>query len=313
MADDDASSFFHLSSITIGDQACQGTACFLARHRDPATWGRAARASPRVHCLGRCFAAPATAADTGRPHVEVAAPRAWCWTASPPAARPPSPPTGRTTGTRPWTKPCASGHSRSSRRSRPRGCAAAAGRPSRRGASGGRPSTRAPRRPTWCATPTRATPAPTSTAISSRTIPTPCSRALPSPRSPPAPAAATCTCARSTRRRWQPSGRPQPRRGPRASLVPRWQVKARRSTWRSSRARAATCAARRPHCSTRWKAADQRCAPDRPTHPSMGCSARPRRSTTSRPWPLSPGSSATAPPPTGRWAPAAARAPRSCP
>jgi NADH:ubiquinone oxidoreductase subunit F (NADH-binding) len=75
MADDDASSFFHLSSITIGDQACQGTACFLARHRDPATWGRAARASPRVHCLGRCFAAPATAADTGRPHVEVAAPQ----------------------------------------------------------------------------------------------------------------------------------------------------------------------------------------------------------------------------------------------
>jgi NADH:ubiquinone oxidoreductase subunit F (NADH-binding) len=76
MAHTKADSFFHLRAVTIGDQACQGTACFLARHRDPATWERAAHASPRVYCLGRCFAAPATAADTGRPHVEVAAPRA---------------------------------------------------------------------------------------------------------------------------------------------------------------------------------------------------------------------------------------------
>jgi NADH:ubiquinone oxidoreductase subunit F (NADH-binding) len=69
-----ATSFFHLASVVIGGQACQGTACFLARHRDPATWARAVEGSPRLHCLGRCFAAPATAADTGRPAVELAAP-----------------------------------------------------------------------------------------------------------------------------------------------------------------------------------------------------------------------------------------------
>ena len=65
-------SFFHLEEVGIVDQACQGTACFLARHRDPGTWSRAVDTTPRVHCLGRCHAAPATAAgDPGRPHVEV--------------------------------------------------------------------------------------------------------------------------------------------------------------------------------------------------------------------------------------------------
>ena len=72
----DGESFFHLGSVTLRDQACQGTACFLARHRDPATWARAVGSTPRVHCLGRCFAAPATAAGTGHPHVQVASPRA---------------------------------------------------------------------------------------------------------------------------------------------------------------------------------------------------------------------------------------------
>jgi NADH:ubiquinone oxidoreductase subunit F (NADH-binding) len=67
-------SFFHLEHVALVDQACQGTACFLARHRDPATWARTAGESPRVHCLGRCYAAPATAADTTRPHVEAATP-----------------------------------------------------------------------------------------------------------------------------------------------------------------------------------------------------------------------------------------------
>jgi len=71
----DTAAFFHLTSVAVRDQACQGTACFLARHRDPATWARAVEGSPRVYCLGRCFAAPAMAADPGRPAVEVAAPQ----------------------------------------------------------------------------------------------------------------------------------------------------------------------------------------------------------------------------------------------
>ena len=68
--------FFHLEAVAITDQACQGTACFVARHRDPERWAQAEGESPRVHCLGRCYAAPATAAETARPPVEIDAPHA---------------------------------------------------------------------------------------------------------------------------------------------------------------------------------------------------------------------------------------------
>jgi hypothetical protein len=69
-------SFFHLEAVAITDQACQGTACFVARHRDPERWAQAEGESPRVHCLGRCYAAPATASETARPPVEIDAPHA---------------------------------------------------------------------------------------------------------------------------------------------------------------------------------------------------------------------------------------------
>ena len=68
------SSFFHLADVELDHQPCQGTACFVARHLDPARWEEASDATPRVYCLGKCFAAPATAADRGRPRVEVASP-----------------------------------------------------------------------------------------------------------------------------------------------------------------------------------------------------------------------------------------------
>jgi NADH:ubiquinone oxidoreductase subunit F (NADH-binding) len=64
-------SFFHLDGIAIESQLCQGTACFVARHRDPDRWRRAEAAEPRVYCLGACHSAPAGATDRARPHIVV--------------------------------------------------------------------------------------------------------------------------------------------------------------------------------------------------------------------------------------------------
>jgi NADH:ubiquinone oxidoreductase subunit F (NADH-binding) len=65
---------FRLAGVDITDQLCQGTACFAAQHRDPPRWERAEESTPRVYCLGRCYAAPAAANDATRPHVGVDAP-----------------------------------------------------------------------------------------------------------------------------------------------------------------------------------------------------------------------------------------------
>jgi NADH:ubiquinone oxidoreductase subunit F (NADH-binding) len=64
-------SFFHLAGVDLIDQACQGTACFVARHRAPDRWASAEASEPRVYCLGMCHAAPATAVDDVRPHIDV--------------------------------------------------------------------------------------------------------------------------------------------------------------------------------------------------------------------------------------------------
>jgi NADH:ubiquinone oxidoreductase subunit F (NADH-binding) len=64
-------SFFHLAGVAVVDQVCQGTACFVARHRAPDRWARAEAPGPRVYCVGRCYAAPAAASDTGGPRVVV--------------------------------------------------------------------------------------------------------------------------------------------------------------------------------------------------------------------------------------------------
>lgn len=68
--------FFHLAGVRIEDQHCVGTACFVARHRNPARWAQAEQEEPRVHCLGKCNLAPASATDVTRPHVGVDAPDA---------------------------------------------------------------------------------------------------------------------------------------------------------------------------------------------------------------------------------------------
>lgn len=60
-------SFYHLQNINIDACACQGLACYVARHTNPERWQRAYSAGPRVHCFGKCYAAPATGGEAVRP------------------------------------------------------------------------------------------------------------------------------------------------------------------------------------------------------------------------------------------------------
>ena len=70
-ADTFSRSFFHLASVPIATQACQGTACFVARHRNPDRWADAEAGDSRVYCLGKCYVSPAVATDDVRPNVTV--------------------------------------------------------------------------------------------------------------------------------------------------------------------------------------------------------------------------------------------------
>jgi NADH:ubiquinone oxidoreductase subunit F (NADH-binding) len=72
----DVASFYHLDGIDLSQAHCQGTACFVARHLNPDRWGKAAVQSPRVYCLGKCYAAPSAGADECRPKIEVRSPSA---------------------------------------------------------------------------------------------------------------------------------------------------------------------------------------------------------------------------------------------
>jgi NADH:ubiquinone oxidoreductase subunit F (NADH-binding) len=72
-AADDGDSFYHLASVELVDQPCQGTACFAARQRVD-RWSAVEASIPAVYCLGRCYAAPVTAANRVEPAVTVAAP-----------------------------------------------------------------------------------------------------------------------------------------------------------------------------------------------------------------------------------------------
>jgi NADH:ubiquinone oxidoreductase subunit F (NADH-binding) len=67
----DVESFYHLAHGQYRGKACQGTACFAARHLNPSRWEEAERNDPRVYCLGECFAAPAKGQISRRPHVKV--------------------------------------------------------------------------------------------------------------------------------------------------------------------------------------------------------------------------------------------------
>src|SRR5712691_6936464 len=48
-------SFYHLAHGEHTGKACQGTACFAARHFNPTRWAEASAQKPRVYCLGECF------------------------------------------------------------------------------------------------------------------------------------------------------------------------------------------------------------------------------------------------------------------
>ncbi len=67
----DVESFYHLPHGEHLGKACQGTACFAARHFNPALWAEANAQNPRVYCLGECFAAPAKGQTHPRPPVKV--------------------------------------------------------------------------------------------------------------------------------------------------------------------------------------------------------------------------------------------------
>ena len=62
-------SFYHFPKIT-KKQACQGMACFVARHLDPAKYESALESKYAVNCLGKCFLAPACGGDEARPRIE---------------------------------------------------------------------------------------------------------------------------------------------------------------------------------------------------------------------------------------------------
>src|SRR5665213_4331038 len=67
----DVESFYHLAHGDHMGKACQGTACFAARHLNPARWAEASAQNPRMYCLGECFAAPAKGQTNPHPPVKV--------------------------------------------------------------------------------------------------------------------------------------------------------------------------------------------------------------------------------------------------
>ena len=68
---DDVASFYHLRHGEFQGRACQGTACFAARHLNPGRWAEAMGNDPRVYCLGECFASPAKGQIAQLPPVRV--------------------------------------------------------------------------------------------------------------------------------------------------------------------------------------------------------------------------------------------------
>lgn len=72
---DHLGSFYHLRGTTLERDCCRGLACFVARHLNPANWEKALTGEYRVHCLGKCYRAPATVMDETSPRFEIHAPR----------------------------------------------------------------------------------------------------------------------------------------------------------------------------------------------------------------------------------------------
>jgi formate dehydrogenase iron-sulfur subunit len=69
MSHADVDSFHHLYDECLAGRACRGLACFVARHDAPERWRHACQHGTHIHCLGRCYGAPALADDAGRPAV----------------------------------------------------------------------------------------------------------------------------------------------------------------------------------------------------------------------------------------------------
>src|SRR6187455_2909094 len=67
----DVESFYHLPHGEHVGKACQGTACFAARHFNPKLWAEASAQNPRVYCLGECFASPVKGQTHPRPSVKI--------------------------------------------------------------------------------------------------------------------------------------------------------------------------------------------------------------------------------------------------
>jgi len=72
----DVESFYHLNGVDLADAECQGLACFVARDSTKGCRLQPRGSSPRVYCLGKCFAAPATGSTTSKPRIEVYSPKA---------------------------------------------------------------------------------------------------------------------------------------------------------------------------------------------------------------------------------------------
>ena len=70
----EVASFHHLGVDL--PRLCRGTACFVARHRDPERFTAALAQDPPLYCLGHCHLAPAALEDDSLPRIEVSAPRA---------------------------------------------------------------------------------------------------------------------------------------------------------------------------------------------------------------------------------------------
>lgn len=63
-------SFYHLAETELKNRHCRGLACFAARGRDTARWGRAVTEEPQIHCLGKCYIGPASTEEDQEPRIE---------------------------------------------------------------------------------------------------------------------------------------------------------------------------------------------------------------------------------------------------
>ncbi len=71
---DDVASFYRTAFPSSEEPLCSGMACFVGRHAQPSRYDQAHAQEPRVHCLGRCYQAPASSLDVGRPRIEAHCP-----------------------------------------------------------------------------------------------------------------------------------------------------------------------------------------------------------------------------------------------